>query len=247
MDIAQGALVLLIGCIVGFINVLAAGGSFLTLAFLMAIGLPPNIANGTNRVGLLLQNTFASAKFYRLKILKTKFALIVSLPAVLGALSGSYIAVHTPNSLLKKIIAILMVLISLITVYNPDKFSKAKQYSSKKWLFLIIAFFLIGVYGGFIQAGVGFFIIAASLWGGFSMVEANAIKVFIITLYTLTVLPIFILSHQVNFTIGILLGLGSMLGARLAIALSIKKGDRFIRYAVLALLVVFALKLLIIG
>ncbi len=236
--------IFLIGNIVGFINVLAAGGSFLTLAFLIAIGFPPNVANGTNRIGLLLQNTFATAKFHKLKILKARFALTVGIPAILGALLGSYIAVHISNELLKKIIAILMVVISLITIYKPDKFVKNKEFSKKKWIAMIVIFFFIGIYGGFIQAGVGFFIITASIWGGFSMVEANSIKVLVITMYTIIILPVFLISHQANILAGILLGLGSMIGARLAIGVSVKKGDKFIRTALLILLFVFAIKLL---
>ncbi len=236
--------IFLIGNIVGFINVLAAGGSFLTLAFLIAIGFPPNVANGTNRIGLLLQNTFATAKFHKLKILKARFALTVGIPAILGALLGSYIAVHISNELLKKIIAILMVVISLITIYKPDKFVKNKEFSKKKWIAMIVIFFFIGIYGGFIQAGVGFFIITASIWGGFSMVEANSIKVLVITMYTIIILPVFLISHQANISAGILLGIGSMIGARLAIGVSVKKGDKFIRTALLILLFVFAIKLL---
>jgi uncharacterized membrane protein YfcA len=243
MDILHLILIFLAGIVVGFINVLAAGGSFLTLAFLIALGLPPTVANGTNRVGLLIQNSFASLKFYKLKLLNYKFVFIVAPSALIGSLIGSYIATHISDELLKKIIAILMVAISLVTVYKPQKFIK-KSYSKKKWLLMIAVFFLIGVYGGFIQAGVGFFIIAASIWGGFSMVEANAIKVFTITIYTITILPMFIFAHQVYFLIGIVLGLGSMIGARIAIGVSIKKGDKFIRAAILILLFAFAIKLM---
>ncbi len=236
--------IFLIGNIVGFINVLAAGGSFLTLAFLIAIGFPPNVANGTNRIGLLIQNIFASSKFYKLNILKTKFGFAVSIPAILGAILGSYIAVHTSNELLKKIIAALMVVISVITIYKPTKFIKVGDFSRKKWLMMLLIFFFIGIYGGFIQAGVGFFIITASIWGGFSFIEANSIKVFVITLYTIVILPIFLLSHQINIIAGILLGLGSIIGAKTAIVVSVKKGDKFIRTALLILLLVFAIKLL---
>ncbi len=236
--------IFIIGSIVGFINVLAAGGSFLTLAFLIAIGFPPNVANGTNRVGLFIQNTFATAKFHKLKILKAKFAMIVGIPAIFGALLGSYLAVHTSNELLKKIIAILMIAISVVTIYKPDRFIKNREFSNEKWLAMIIIFFLIGIYGGFIQAGVGFFIITASVWGGFSMVEANSIKVFVIIMYTAIILPVFILHHQADILAGLLLGLGSMIGARVAIGVSIKKGDKFIRSALLVLLFIFAIKLL---
>ncbi len=243
MDALGLLLVFFAGVAVGFINVLAAGGSFLTLAILIALGLPPSVANGTNRVGLLLQNSFASLKFYKMKLLDCKFVLIVAPFAILGSILGSYIATHISDELLKKIIAILMVVVSMITIYKPQNFVKT-TYSKRKWVFMAVIFFLIGVYGGFIQAGVGFFIIAASIWGGFSMVEANAVKVLTIVLYTAIVLPIFITAHQVDFLVGIVLGVGSMIGARIAIGISIKKGDKFIRFALLALLFVFAVKLM---
>ena len=243
-EIVHGIEIFLLGNVVGFINVLAAGGSFLTLAFLIALGFPPNVANGTNRVGLIIQNSFASMKFYKLNILKAKFAFSVAIPTIMGAILGSYIATHISNELLKKLIAIFMVLISLITIYKPDRFVKKGSFSKKKWTAMMIIFFIIGIYGGFIQAGVGFFIITASVWGGFNMVEANSIKVFVITIYTAIILPLFIINHQANIFAGILLGLGSVIGARLAISVSIKKGDRFIRSALLILLVVFAIKLL---
>ncbi len=244
MDALHLFLIFLAGIVVGFINVLAAGGSFLTLAVLIAFGLPPTVANGTNRVGLLIQNSFASLKFYRLKLLDYKFVFIVAPSALVGSLVGSYIATHISDELLKKIIAVLMVLISLITIYKPQQFVKKSEYSQKKWILMVFVFFLIGLYGGFIQAGVGFFIIAASIWGGFSMVEANAIKVLTIMLYTIAVLPMFIFANQVNFLVGVVLGLGSIIGARLAIGISIKKGDKFIRVALLTLLFVFAIKLM---
>ncbi len=243
MNVLHFVLIFAAGIVVGFINVLAAGGSFLTLAVLIALGLSPTVANGTNRVGLIIQNTFASLKFYKLKLLNYKFVLVVAPSAIVGSFVGSYIATHISDNLLKKIIAILMVVVSLVTIYKPQQFVKA-HYSQKKWALMIVAFFFIGIYGGFIQAGVGFFIIAASIWGGFSMIEANAIKVFVITLYTLVILPVFIFANQVNFLVGIVLGLGSIIGARIAISVSIKKGDKFIRAALLILLVAFAVKLM---
>ena len=243
MDALHIFIVFLIGIIVGFINVLAAGGSFLTLAVLMALGLPPNIANGTNRVGLLIQNTFASSKFYRLKILDHKFVFIIAPFAIIGSFVGSYIATQISNELLKKIIAILMIVVSISTIYKPQQLIKSK-YSNKTKALICIIFFFIGIYGGFIQAGVGFFIISVAVWSGFSMIEANAVKVFTITLYTFLILPVFIYTGQVDILVGIVLGIGSVIGAKMAISVSIKKGDKFIRIALLILLSAFAVKLL---
>ncbi len=243
MDISVLPLVFVLGVCVGFINVLAAGGSFITLAVLMWLGLPPTVANGTNRVGLLIQNSFASFRFNKLKLLKKGFALKLAGFTIAGSLLGSYMATQISDVLFKKIVGLLMVLVSLITIYDPRRFAERfKRFRNLGVLGFV--FFLIGVYGGFVQAGVGFFIIAASILSGLSMVEANAIKVFLITLYTVTVLPVFILSHKVNLIDGVVLGLGSMLGATFAIKLSLKKGDSFIRAALLILLFVFAVKLM---
>ncbi len=246
MDLLHIGAVFVVGVVVGFINVLAAGGSFVTLAVLIALGLPPTVANGTNRVGLLIQNTFASFRFHRLNILKHKFVITVAPFAVAGSLVGSYMATHISDELFKRIIAVLMVVVSFVTIYRPQRFSSGRLAGGKK-LLVYVVFFLIGVYGGFAQAGVGFFIITASVWSGFSMVEANSVKVFLIMLYTIVVLPIFFIAGEVEPVVGVVLGLGSMIGARIAIGVSLKKGERFIRAAVLVFLLIFAIKLMLFG
>ncbi len=242
MDFLHLLLIFVVGIVVGFINVIGAGGSFITLAVLIAIGLPPTVANGTNRLNILIQNIFASAKFHRLKILDYKFTFSIAIPLIIGSLAGTYIAVHISDAALKKIIAVLMILVTAATIYNPQKFSNKSLLRENRPLKYIV-FFLIGIYGGFIQAGVGFFLIAATLWSGFSMLESNAIKVMSITIYTALLLPIFIMYHQVNFLVGIVIGMGSIIGAKIAISLSIRKGDKFIRIILLLLLSIFAVKL----
>ena len=242
MDFLHLLLIFVVGIVVGFINVIGAGGSFITLAVLIAIGLPPTVANGTNRLNIFIQNIFASVKFHKLKMLDYRFSLSVIIPLIIGSLAGTYIAVHTSNAVLKKIIAVLMIVVTTATIYNPKKSANRNIFQKNK-LIKYTVFFFIGIYGGFIQAGVGFFLIAAALWSGFSMIEANAIKVMSITLYTALLLPIFIIYHQINFLIGIVIGMGSIVGAQLAISFSIKKGDKFIRAILLLLLSIFAVKL----
>ncbi len=247
MQCRELSIIFLSGVVAGFINAMAAGGSFLNLAILMLFGLPAGVANGTNRIGVLLQNISAVWKFNELKLLKIKYALLVAIPAVIGSLVGSYLSLSIPDHTFKKIIAVLMVVVSFISVYSPKSIVKDKHFSSNQWVGIMFVFFIIGIYGGFIQAGVGFFIISASLWSGFDIIEANGIKVFVILIYTLFVLPVFIIHHEVEFLVGFVLGLGSVIGVQLGIRFEVRRGKKFVRFFVLAMLVIFALKLIFFG
>jgi len=106
-------------------------------------------------------------------------------------------------------------------------------------------FFAIGLYGGFIQAGIGFFLIAALvLTVGVDLVKANALKLFIVLIYNALAFVVFALNHQVDYKIGLILGIGNMLGAFVATRVAVKKGPQFARYVLLIALVISSLKLL---
>ncbi len=87
-------LVVAVGIVAGIINTLAAGGSLLTLPVLMALGLPPNMANGTNRIAILLQNVVGVGRFHKEKVMDFPSGFKVGLPAALGAIAGAFIAVN---------------------------------------------------------------------------------------------------------------------------------------------------------
>jgi len=132
---------------------------------------------------------------------------------------------------------------------KPEQWLKGKAglVKARPGLLQFVIYFLIGLYGGFIQAGVGFFLLAALvLSSGYDLVKANALKVFITGTFTLIVLPIFIYFNQVNYLLGGLLAVGSMAGAWIGTKIAIKKGAIFIRYFLLIIIFISAFKLLII-
>ena len=235
-----------IGVLAGFINTVAGGGSFLTLPLLIFMGLPGAVANGTNRLGIFLQSLAGVGKFHSHGVFPWRFALIVSIPAVAGALLGAHWAVDMGDAAFKRWLALFMVVMTFVSLYKPaGTFTVSDAgYSPARWAAIIFAFFGIGLYGGFIQAGVGFLLLAGMALTGHDLVRGNAIKVFVVLVFTIFALGIFIYNGKVDYGLGIVLGVGNSVGARFGASASVKGGNIFIRRFVTVMMLVFAAKLL---
>ena len=234
------------GLAAGFINTTAGGGSMLTLPLLMFIGLPANVANGTNRIAILLQNLVGTYTFRKKKVLNLKVDYRLAFPAIIGSIFGSLFAVEIDPEILKKVIAGLMVVMFFIVVLKPEVWVKDKvgSVSAKPTILQYVIFFFVGFYGGFIQMGVGFFLLAGLVLGcGYDLVKANAIKVFIVLIYTIFSLAVFIMNKQVDITAGLILAAGNMGGAWLGANFAVKGGAKYIRYVLIAALVIVILNL----
>ena len=240
-------LVVLAGVAAGFINVLAGSGSLITLPLLIFIGLPANVANATNRVGVLLQNVIGVGSFHRQGKLDVRGALLLAIPATLGSILGAQIAVNINEAVFRKVLAAVMIIMLALMIAQPKRWLQGKSDSLKGHVnvtrFLI--FFAIGVYGGFLQAGVGIFLLAGLVLGaGYNIVRANAVKITIVLVYTVAALVIFQANAQVNWGVGVLLGTGNMLGAWLATRFAVDKGAEWVRRFVIVVVLVAALQLL---
>ena len=236
-----------VGFIAGFINTLAGSGSLLTLPMLMFLGLPANVANGTNRIAIFLQNVVGVGSFRQQKMLNARMGLWLALPAVVGSLLGAQIAIELNEAVMERVIGILLIVMFFLILYKPAQWVKdqAGHVKSKPSLLQFFIFFMIGIYGGFIQAGVGIFLLAGLVLGaGFDVVKANAIKLLIILIYTPFALAIFFMNDQVNWKIGLILALGNMLGAFVASRFAISWGAKYVRYILLVVIFGSALKLL---
>ncbi|MDI3502613.1 MAG: uncharacterized protein PWR13_830 [Archaeoglobi archaeon] len=239
-------LILLVGIFTGFVNTLAGSGSLLTLPLLIFLGLPANVANGTNRISILLQSLVSARGFHSRGLLRTRESSILALSSSLGAILGAQIAVELNEELMQKSIGIVMLLMLSVMLTNPRRWVEGKIEKKKSRMAELIIFFLIGIYGGFIQAGVGIFLLSALiLYSGFDIIRANASKVLIVLIYTVPALLVFILNNQVVWDIGILLALGSMIGAELGVRFSSRENAGVWIHRVLVAVVLFsALKLL---
>lgn len=237
---------ILLGILAGFINTVAGGGSMLVVPFLIFMGLPANVANATNRVAIFLQNIVSTGTFRQQKVLNFRTDSALLLPTALGSLAGAYAAVDIQEEILRKIIAGLLVVMFFMVLLKPDVWIKAnaEKAKAKNPVLRFLIFFGIGFYGGFIQIGVGFFLLAGLVLGcGFDLLKANAVKVFIVLFYTLLALMVFIGYNLIDWKTGLILSCGNMTGAWIGSRLSIKWGARYIRYILLIALIIVALKL----
>lgn len=246
MDWIQAIILIGAGILVGFVNTLAGGGSAISLSVLMMMGLPAPVANGTNRIAIILQNMAAVGSFKNQKVLDSKKSLLLSIPAVIGSLLGAWLAVDIDKEMFEKAMGVVLLLMLVFIFYDPNRWVKENTELVNRpltWKQYAI-FFLIGAYGGFIQVGVGYFLLAALVLGaGYELVKANAAKVFIVGMYMVFSFGIYMFYDMVNYAMGFTLAIGTMTGALLASRLAVKKGAGFIRWFILAIILFTSLHL----
>lgn len=240
-------LIVLVGLFAGFLNTLAGSGSIISLSMLMFLGLPANLANGTNRIAILMQNIVGVSSFKKQKIFTFKEGIWLAIPAIAGSIAGAAFAVEMNEEIMEKTIGGLLAFLFIIILYKPNAWltENSTLIRTKPNLLQIIIFFCIGFYGGFIQVGVGFFLLAGLVLScGFDLIKANAIKLLIVLFYTPFALGVFILNNQVDYKIGFTLAAGNMLGAYIAANFALSLGAKFIRYLLLGVIVFASLKFL---
>lgn len=239
----QALLLVAVGVIAGALNVIAGGGSFLTLPVLIFLGLPAGLANGTNRIGIVLQNVVAVERFDRYGVLDRRSALWAALPATVGAIFGTWAALEISDDAFQRLLAVLMVVFALLSLWSPQPRSTQAKPSTGRALALGAGFFVVGVYAGFVQAGVGFLILAVTSLAGLDLVRGNAVKVLAILCATILSLGIFAWQGQVDWLLGLALAVGMMLGGAAGARLTVRGGHGFVRWVVTVTVVVFAVKL----
>lgn len=244
---AAAAILVGVGMMAGTLNVLAGGGSLFTLPLLIFLGLPPTVANGTNRVAILVQNVGAVWGFRRHGLIPPGWLRIGVPPSILGALLGMWVAIQVGDATLQRVLAFLMVAIAIWTVWNPIRppvnAAAEPPGSVPGRIALVVGFFGIGFYGGFIQAGAGFVILAILGAAGLDLVRSNALKVTLVLIFTPLALTGFAMNGLVDWGLGFSLAAGNFLGALLGVRLNVKKGQTWVRKVMVVAVLGFAIKL----
>ena len=242
----QLPLLFVAGVVAGILNVLAGGGSLLTLPLLIFMGLPSAVANGTNRIAIFCQNIFAIQGFRKRGVMPLELALLCTPPALLGSWIGANLAITLDDQLFNRLLAVIMIGVLIFTAVDPMKRFRQEEvvFSGLRKSLLVLSFFAVGIYGGFVQAGVGFLVITALLVHGLDLVRINAIKVFVIFAYTFIALGVFVYHGQVDYTLGLALAAGNSVGGMIGPKLAVDKGHDWIKKVVSLTVLVFALKLL---
>lgn len=245
MTILEGAFLIGAGVFAGFLNTVAGGGSLITLPLLIFLGLPSAEANASNRVAIFSQNIFSVLGFRSKGVSVFPFAIYVAIPAVIGAIIGSKIAVDINEAVFNRILAVIMLLVMGVTIFKPNVKEHVEEMLTTKKIWLsVVIFFFVGIYGGFIQAGIGFIMIASlTAIHGFRMAKTNSIKVFVALTYTVAALIVFYLSGKIRWEYGLVLAVGQSAGGWIASRWSVGVSDRLIRMILLVTVMALSIKL----
>jgi uncharacterized membrane protein YfcA len=244
MDWMELLLVVVAGIFSGFVNTVAGGGSLITLPLLIFLGLPPAAANATNRVAVIVQSFAGTAAFHHQKLINYKLSIPLGISATVGSAIGAWYSTSLDEDTFTRIIAVVIVLV-VISMFFKSKIYTAEQAEQTRsnWIGIVI-FFFIGLYGGFLQAGVGFLIMAAvNRYYKIDLVRTNAIKVLVVFIYTIIAVVIFIWTDLIAWKVGLLLAAGNAAGAWWASFWSVKRGEKGIRIVVAVMAIAMAVKL----
>ncbi len=247
MDFSIEYLLLIpIGFIAGFLNTVAGGGTLLTLPALLFLGLPAPIANGTNRIAILIQ-TFTAVRGFKIKGVSTyPFSFYLGLSAFVGSFIGAKLEIYISGDLLNKILAIIMIMVLLTIIFNPNKnFTEIPERTTGKHLYwAIFIFFFLGIYGGFINAGIGFLMLVILPYvNGLSLLKSNVTKVFVVAMYTVGAVIVFAYENKINYPLAFILTIGNASGAWVGSRWSVKKDDKVIKLFLIITVSSLAIKL----
>jgi len=241
----QLIILFLSGVIAGFINVNAGGGSSLTLPVLMLLGLDSAAANGTNRIGILVQTVSSVSSFRKQAHSDFKKSIMYACCALPGAVAGSLFSVRLSDKSFKTILSIILIGIIISLFVKPDFTKTAGNTTEKRSWFVFPALVAVGFYGGFIQVGVGFLLMSTLYYTlHLSLVRVNMHKVFIVFIYTIPTITIFAVTGNIHLVFGIILAAGMAIGGWWGAHFAVKKGDTFIRLILVAAIVIIIIKLL---
>jgi len=237
-------ILLITGVIAGFINVNAGGGSSLTLPVMIFMGLDSSVANGTNRIGILVQTFSSVSSFHKEKFHDFKTSFKLACFALPGAIAGALVSVQLSDDAFQKILGILMIGIVISMIFSSKKKDLQSRNTQPSW-WLYPAMIGVGFYGGFIQVGVGFLLMASLYYLlKVSLIRVNMHKVFIVFIYTIPALVVFILTRNIHWIFGIVLALGMALGGWWGAKIAVKGGEKVIRIVLIVAIIIMAVKLL---
>lgn len=239
-------LLVFVGVATGFLNVMAGGGSMLSVPVLIFLGVPGTVANGTNRIALLPQNMSAVIAFYKKGFSNFKLSLSLGACTIPGTLIGAHLASQIPNDQFNTVLAIIMGFVLVVMALPQAKTIEQNQTPSQKRLIAGHALMvLIGFWGGFIHIGVGFLLMPVlNRVMQLDLITTNAHKVFIVLCYTVVALAVFASELELVWQYGIALGVGTWIGAWIAANMQIKKGVAAVKITLNIVIIAFIIKLL---
>jgi uncharacterized protein len=236
-----------IGMAVSFCNAIAGGGSMLSLPMLLFFGADVDYANGTNRFAVLLGLGGTLSKFNKEGYLKDRSILLFGIPALLGSVTGTYLVLDLDEGYFRIILA-LVILFVTIFIFNKNKLSQHSLFETFSpaggMAVKFIAVFIAGLYGGFVQVGLGYVLIFFyTIAFGKDLVSTNAMKAITALFVIISSVVMFMYNGTVSYVLGMVMGMGNFLGGYLGSLYQIRYGEKWVQRFLLVMGVVMSAKL----
>lgn len=248
MELWQFAVLSAVGVIAGWLNVMAGGGSLLTVPAMVLMGVPGPVANGTNRIAILAQNVVAVSTFARRGFHEFRLGLSLAAAATVGAVGGALVGVRLEGAWFNRVVALVMigVMVLMATGGGRKPVSLEAGQPPKRLITGHLLMVGAGVWGGFIHIGVGFILMPIlHRVMGLDLVRTNALKVFIVLVYSVAALAVYATQLKLLWLAGLALALGNATGGWLGAHTSVTHGERWIRRVLYVALSALVIRLLL--
>jgi len=230
----QIPLLFVVGIVASFLNSLSGGGSTISLPILISLGIPPTMANGTNRVAIWAGNlgsvaTLRKAGYYQRGVIRQ-----IALPVLMGAGIGAFFAVKMTDSIFRVVLACALIFVVIASNQKRKTAAPRPQGEALKagWVTWLV-FFGVGFYGGLVQVGVGFILIfALTKFTGLDLVRVNALKGIVALLFITVSTAVFIKAGLLSWPAAVAQGAGGLIGGWLGGKVQMKRGESIIRRAI---------------
>lgn len=245
MEATDAIILAVVGTVAGWLNVMAGGGSLLTVPVMVFMGLPGPVANGTNRIAILAQNIVAVITFFKKGYSDFRLSLTLALASVPGAIVGAYVGTRLDGPWFDRVLAMIMILVMIVMLRKKPQTTPQQNKQPQRIVLGHLCMVGAGFWGGFIQIGVGF-VLMPILYRvmGLDLVKVNMHKVFIVLVYTIAALAVFAYKVEIAWMMGVALAVGNALGGWLGAHTTIAKGEKLIQTVLIVVLAGFVVKLL---
>ncbi len=247
MEIWEAALLAGVGVLAGWLNVMAGGGSLLTVPTMLFLGLPGPVANGSNRIAILAQNAVAVSAFFRRGYADFRLSVTLAAAAVPGAVAGALVGTRLEGEWFDRVLALIMIgVMILMATRNSDKEAPDTGSQPQRLWLGHVCMVGAGFWGGFIQIGVGFILMPIlHRVLGLDLVRVNMHKVFIVLVYSVVALGVFASQVEIAWLMGLSLAVGNAIGGYVGAHTTVTRGERLIRIVLNTVLIAFIIKLLL--
>ena len=231
----------------GTVDAMAGGGGLITVPALLAAGLPPHLAYGTNKGQSVWGSGAALVTFWRRGRIDRRQALLSFPLGLAGAGIGAWLVLLIDNETLRPVaIAMLIGAAVLLVVKKPARDEDAPP-GPRAGRYLAIAgvlAFVIGAYDGFFGPGTGTFLIVGFVaLCGKSLTNATADAKVVNFASNGAALVAFAIAGTVVWEVALPMAVGQLVGGVVGARMAIRGGARLIRLAVLAVSSALVVKL----